>query len=113
MHSKFEFQILDGDPTYPLPQCSPKERWQKETTYAAMKKKRVRAIKLFDSSHTFVLFSDGHDWCRENLRDDVKFIHIENETEIVDLYLMSLMSHNIIYNSTFPTIPTFYRIYFS
>jgi hypothetical protein len=59
------------------------------------------AVNLFDLSHTFVLFSDGHTWCKENLRDDVKFIHIENETEVVDLYLMSLMNHNIIYNSTF------------
>ena len=59
------------------------------------------AVKMFDSSYTFVLFSDGHNWCRENLRDDVPFVHIENETEIVDLYLMSLMHHNIIYNSTF------------
>jgi hypothetical protein len=59
------------------------------------------AISRFDSSYTFVLFSDGHDWCRENLRDDVPFVHIENETEVNDLYLMSLMHHNIIYNSTF------------
>tara|TARA_Y100000739_G_C20576324_1_gene450459 strand:- start:443 stop:1330 length:888 start_codon:yes stop_codon:yes gene_type:complete len=39
-----------------LPQCSPQERWQKDTTYAVMKKNRVRAIKI----HTVEEEAESH-----------------------------------------------------
>ena len=48
----------------------------------------------------FVIFSDDIQWCKDNLK--FKNTHfIENETNINDLYLMSLCSHNIMSNSTF------------
>jgi|TARA_R110002020_G_scaffold150406_2_gene327087 hypothetical protein len=42
-HQNADFDFSSGDD---LPLCSADERWQKDTTYAVMKKKRVRAIKL-------------------------------------------------------------------
>lgn len=47
-----------------------------------------------------VITSDDIQWCKDNLK--FKNTHfIENETNINDLYLMSLCSHNIMSNSTF------------
>jgi len=70
LHQSAEFDYLATDD--PLPLCSPKERWQKSTTYAAMKKKRVRAIKLFDSmedaeKHVEKLGKDHYVQTREGL----------------------------------------------
>ena len=42
-HQNADFDFSSGGD---LPLCSAEERWQKDTTYAVMKKKRVRAIKL-------------------------------------------------------------------
>lgn len=53
-----------------------------------------------DSSINVVVLSNDINWCKEN----IKFNHtsyIESETNIVDLYIMSLCKHNIIANSSF------------
>jgi len=47
LHQTAEFDYLTSNK--PLPECSAQERWQKETKFAAMKKGRVRAIKLHGS----------------------------------------------------------------
>jgi hypothetical protein len=60
-----------------------------------------KARSLFDDMHTFVYFSDDIEWCRENMTISDKDVFIEGETDVMDLYLMSMMSHNIITNSTF------------
>jgi hypothetical protein len=47
-----------------------------------------------------VVVSDDIQWCKDNLNfENIHFI--ENETNISDLYLMSLCNHNIMSNSTF------------
>ena len=43
LHQSAEFNYMSGGE---LPLCSDKERWAKPTTYAVMKKNRVRAIKI-------------------------------------------------------------------
>jgi hypothetical protein len=47
-----------------------------------------------------LIFSDDIGWCRDNLRYD-DCIYIEGNSNIIDLYLMSFCSHNIIANSSF------------
>jgi hypothetical protein len=53
-----------------------------------------------DNSINVLVFSDDINWCKENLKFD-NIIHIEGETNIVDMYIMSLCKHNIIANSSF------------
>ena len=50
--------------------------------------------------YKFLVFSDDIKWCKENFAgDDITFV--EGQTEVEDLYLMSLCTHNVIANSTF------------
>jgi glycosyltransferase involved in cell wall biosynthesis len=51
-------------------------------------------------NYNVLIFSDDINWCRENFKGD-KFTFSEGNTDIEDLYLMSLCEHNIIANSTF------------
>jgi len=60
-----------------------------------------RARNLFDDMHTFVYFSDDIEWCRDNMKLSDRDWFIEGETDVMDMYLMSMMHHNIITNSTF------------
>jgi hypothetical protein len=46
-----------------LPICTPEERWVRDNKYAAMKKGRTRAIKLFDTSE------DAKAWIKVNKRE--------------------------------------------
>lgn len=47
----------------------------------------------------FIVFSDDMEWCKKNFRGD-KFIFIE-DTDYVEMFLMSRCAHNIIANSSF------------
>ena len=60
-----------------------------------------KARSFFDNEYTFVTFSDDIEWCKNNIRFEKNDVFVENKTEIFDLYLMTLMDHNIISNSTF------------
>lgn len=60
----------------------------------------LNAIKLFDYNTIFLVFSDDTDWCKANFCDR-KFIIIENNSEILDFYLMSMCKNQIIANSSF------------
>jgi glycosyltransferase involved in cell wall biosynthesis len=57
------------------------------------------AIDYFKDYKIFV-FSDDIQWCKENFKGD-NFKFVEGQSDIEDLYLMSLCAHNIIANSTF------------
>ncbi len=48
----------------------------------------------------FVVFSDDTAWCREQFGGD-QFVFIDGNSDIEDLYLMSMCTHNIICNSSF------------
>jgi glycosyltransferase involved in cell wall biosynthesis len=59
-----------------------------------------RAIASFASDTTFVFFSDDIAWCRARFRDR-RFVFVEGQSDIDDLFLMSLCRDHIIANSTF------------
>lgn len=50
--------------------------------------------------YNFLVFSDDINFCKQILVGD-KYLFVENEKDIVDLYLMSMCEHNIIANSSF------------
>tara|TARA_Y100001972_G_C7611547_1_gene306591 strand:+ start:158 stop:946 length:789 start_codon:yes stop_codon:yes gene_type:complete len=60
----------------------------------------TEAIKQFPSNFTFVFFSDDIKWCKETFKGD-NFIFIEKQDDVLDLYLMSKITNNIIANSSF------------
>ena len=53
-----------------------------------------------DKSINILVFSDNIEWCKENIKFD-NITYIEGEKNIVDMYIMSLCTHNIIANSSF------------
>jgi hypothetical protein len=53
-----------------------------------------------DKSINILVFSDDIEWCKQNIKFD-NITYIEGETNIVDMYIMSLCKHNIIANSSF------------
>lgn len=60
------------------------------------------AVKLFPKDALFVVFSDRINWCKQHFQDICKnVVFIEGNDHIHDLFLMSMMKHNIICNSTF------------
>lgn len=59
-----------------------------------------QAIKLIPSHVKFLIFSDDIEWCKTQFLGD-RFEFVENNSDHIDLYLMSLCNHNIIANSTF------------
>ena len=58
------------------------------------------AMAHFDKDTVFVVFSDDINYCKSKFRGD-KFVFIENEKDIVDMFLMSMCDNHIISNSTF------------
>ena len=57
------------------------------------------AIDYFNS-YSILVFSDDIEWCKNTFKGD-RFTFVEGNSDIEDLYLMSLCKHNIISNSTF------------
>lgn len=58
------------------------------------------AIAQFPSDTLFLIFSDDIIWCRRHFTG-AQFEFVENEEDIIDLFLMSRCRHHIIANSTF------------
>jgi hypothetical protein len=48
-----------------------------------------------------LVFSDDIEWCKNNIEHDDNVFFIENNTNYVDMCMMTLCDHNIIANSTF------------
>ncbi len=57
-------------------------------------------IKEQTNIDKFLIFSDDPEWCKDTFHGD-NFIYIEGNSDIEDLFLQSLCSHNIIANSSF------------
>ena len=53
-----------------------------------------------ENSINVLILSDDVNWCKKNIKFN-NISYIENETNIIDLYIMSLCKHNIIANSSF------------
>ena len=61
-----------------------------------------QALSSIGEYSNIVVFSDDIQWCKNwQFLKDKDPVFIENEFDVVDLFLMSKMSHNIIANSTF------------
>lgn len=58
------------------------------------------AISEFDKDTLFIIFSDDINYCKKKFLGE-KFVFIENEKDIIDLFLMSMCDNHIICNSTF------------
>lgn len=62
------------------------------------------AIDCFPPDSLFVVFSDRINWCKKHFKKKFpgrKFIFSEGNDHIQDLFLLSLMKHHIISNSTY------------
>ena len=74
------------------------ENYYKHSIYIIKNKLKVNSIKL-------VVFSDDIPYCEENIMkwidDNDDIIYIKNNTDYVDLLLMSKFKYNIIANSSF------------
>lgn len=58
------------------------------------------AKKIFPPDSVFVVFSDDIQWCRDNFPEG-EYIFIDGQSDVEDLCLMSMCTHNCIANSTF------------
>lgn len=58
------------------------------------------AIRYFGKDKIFLILSDDIEWCKAHFKGK-NFFYSDKENAIVDLYLQSLCTHNIISNSTF------------
>ncbi len=59
-----------------------------------------RAMKYFGKKRRYLLISDDIEWCKKKFKGE-NFYFIEDEPPIMDLYLQTFCTHNIISNSTF------------
>tara|TARA_R110000824_G_scaffold197409_16_gene380889 strand:- start:1123 stop:1911 length:789 start_codon:yes stop_codon:yes gene_type:complete len=59
-----------------------------------------QAMQQFPSDSTFVFFSDDIEWCKQTFKGE-RLIFIEKQDDVLDLYLMSKITNNIIANSSF------------
>lgn len=53
-----------------------------------------------DNNINVIVLSNDIEWCKENIKFN-NITYIENETNIMDLYIMSMCKNNIIANSSF------------
>jgi Glycosyl transferase family 11 len=61
-----------------------------------------KALEIFPSDATFIVFSDRINWCKHHFAQFNKnFIFIEENDHIEDFFLMSKMNHHIVGNSCF------------
>lgn len=59
-----------------------------------------RATKYFGKGRQFLVVSDDIEWCKKKFRGN-NFHFTQNEPPIIDLYIQTLCTHNIISNSSF------------
>ncbi len=59
-----------------------------------------RALEEIGDYNNLLIFSDDINWCKDNLKFD-RMIFIEGNTNVKDLWTMSLCTNNIIANSSF------------
>jgi hypothetical protein len=61
-----------------------------------------KAMEQYPKNALFVVFSDRINWCKHHFKKfKRRMIFIDGQSHIEDLFLMSMMKHNIICNSTF------------
>lgn len=60
----------------------------------------IMLLKYKIGNYKIIVFSDDIEWCIYNIIDP-RIIHYSNNSDLIDMYLMSICDHNIITNSTF------------
>jgi hypothetical protein len=60
-----------------------------------------KAMDLFPNDSEFFIFSDRTNWCKKHFQRNKKMTFVEGNDHVEDLYLMSLMNHTIMSNSSF------------
>lgn len=63
--------------------------------------KAISDVFKSTSLDQYVFFSDDIEWCKDIFGIQESITYIEQEPDYIDLYLMSMCTHNIIANSTF------------
>jgi hypothetical protein len=58
------------------------------------------AMAAIEKVDKYIIFSDDIAWCKDNFKGE-DFVFIENERDYIDLFLMSMCTHQIISNSSF------------
>ena len=59
-----------------------------------------KALSYFnEKKYKVLVFSDDIEWCKENFGDG--FIFIEGNPDYIDMWIMSMCTHNVIANSSF------------
>jgi hypothetical protein len=64
----------------------------------------IEGISKRENDLKFFIFSDSHEWVRDNVKLDFPVVYVDHntaDTNYEDLRLMSLCNHNIIANSSF------------
>lgn len=65
----------------------------------------MRAVKRFNDKSIFIVCSDDIEWCKHffNVRNfpKLKFVFVEGESVLSQLFIQAKCSHNILSNSTF------------
>ena len=81
------------------------ERWNKE--YIVKQSYHHKALKYIldrtSDDYNILVFSNDIEWCRDNLifkNERITTYYVEGNLDYIDLWLMSLCSHNIIESST-------------
>lgn len=59
-----------------------------------------KAIEQIGSRESFLICSDDITWCKENFKGD-NFFFVEHVSPVIDLYVQTMCTNNIISNSTF------------
>jgi len=60
-----------------------------------------KILEIDPTVEKYIIFSDNIEYCKSIFGNDKNIIYIENEKNYIDLFLMSMCTHNIIANSTF------------
>lgn len=61
----------------------------------------IKTIDKHEKIDKILVFSDDILWCKDVFEDNNKFIFVEEDSDYLELYLMSMCKHNILANSTF------------
>lgn len=64
-------------------------------------KRAIDFVKKIIPESKFFIFSDDHNWVKNNLEISDDFIFVNSNSDVEDMYLMSQCKNNIISNSTF------------
>lgn len=97
-------ELIDGHNTVAVHvRTYSKEHYDQGYPFLGMKYYQF-ALEQFPADSIFVIFSDRINWCKKHFCETFpskNLVFIEGNDHVEDLYLMSMMKHQIISNSTY------------